>query len=67
MQLQQNVSLYPYNTFHIHATAKYFAAFTTLNELQEALDIFYIKQYQAIATEHASCLVAAAIFYLQKI
>jgi UDP-N-acetylmuramate dehydrogenase len=41
MQLQQNVSLYPYNTFHIHATAKYFAAFTTLTELQEALDIFY--------------------------
>src|SRR3982751_1023949 len=41
MQLQQNVSLYPYNTFHIHATAKYFAAFTSLNELQEALDSFY--------------------------
>jgi UDP-N-acetylmuramate dehydrogenase len=44
MQLQQNVSLYPYNTFHIHATAKYFAAFTTLDELQEALDIFYKQQ-----------------------
>ncbi|TKK67734.1 UDP-N-acetylmuramate dehydrogenase [Ilyomonas limi] len=44
MQLQQNVSLYPYNTFHIHATAKYFAAFTTLDELQEALDFFYKQQ-----------------------
>src|SRR5690349_2412856 len=43
MQLQQNVSLYPYNTFHIHAKAKYFAAFTTLEELQEALHIFYSK------------------------
>lgn len=41
MQLQQNVSLYPYNTFHIHATAKYFAAFHSLNALQEALDVFY--------------------------
>ena len=44
MQLQQNVSLYPYNTFHIQATAKYFAAFTTLDELQEALDFFYTQQ-----------------------
>ncbi len=41
MQLQQDVSLYPYNTFHIHATAKYFAAFTTLEELREVLDNFY--------------------------
>jgi len=40
MQLQQNVSLYPYNTFHIRATAKYFAAFSTLDELEEALTIF---------------------------
>src|SRR3954464_5752178 len=44
MQLQQQVSLYPYNTFHLNATAKYFAAFTSLRELQEALDIFH-SQY----------------------
>lgn len=44
MQLQQHVTLYPYNTFHIHATARYFAAFTTLDELQEALDIFQTQQ-----------------------
>jgi UDP-N-acetylmuramate dehydrogenase len=43
MQLQQNISLYPYNTFHIQATAKYFAAFTSLQELQEALDIYHTQ------------------------
>src|SRR5437764_8022644 len=43
MQLQQHVSLYPYNTFHINATAKYFAVFTSLRELQEALDIYHIQ------------------------
>lgn len=44
MQLQQQVSLYPYNTFHIQATAKYFAPFSTVDELQEALGIFYKHQ-----------------------
>jgi UDP-N-acetylmuramate dehydrogenase len=43
MQLQQHVSLYPYNTFHIHATARYFAVFTSLHELQEALNIYHTQ------------------------
>lgn len=35
MQLQQNVSLKTYNTFGIDASAKYFAAFASVNELKE--------------------------------
>ncbi|MGI8637157.1 MAG: FAD-binding protein, partial [Segetibacter sp.] len=35
MQIQQNISLKPYNTFSIDATARYFAKFTCLNDLQE--------------------------------
>ena len=35
MQIQENVSLKPYNTFGINSTAKYFAKFTSLTELNE--------------------------------
>ncbi|MBV9987212.1 MAG: UDP-N-acetylmuramate dehydrogenase [Chitinophagaceae bacterium] len=35
MQLQQNISLLPYNTFGIEAYARWFAAFSSLEELQE--------------------------------
>ncbi len=35
MQLQENISLRPYNTFGIEAKARYFAPFTTLSELEE--------------------------------
>jgi len=35
MQIQENVSLKPYNSFGIDATAKYFARFTDLDELEE--------------------------------
>jgi UDP-N-acetylmuramate dehydrogenase len=38
MQIQQNISLKPYNTFGIDATAKYFAKFTSTSELAELLD-----------------------------
>ncbi len=55
MQLQQNVSLYPYNTFRIHATAKYFASFATLDQLQEALDIFNTQQ--PAGTQHNRLLL----------
>ncbi|RPD50628.1 UDP-N-acetylmuramate dehydrogenase [Paracnuella aquatica] len=34
MQLHENISLKPYNTFGIDATARYFAAFTSINELE---------------------------------
>src|SRR3569623_733158 len=37
MQIQQNISLKPYNTFNITAAAKYFAAFSSADELAELL------------------------------
>ena len=37
MQLKENVSLKPYNTFGINVSAKYFANFTSLDELKELL------------------------------
>lgn len=55
MQLQQQVSLYPYNTFHIQATARYFAAFTTLEELREALGTFYSND--SYSTQHTMLLL----------
>src|SRR5690348_13256326 len=38
MQIQQNISLKPYNTFSINATAKYFSSFSSVDELEELLD-----------------------------
>ncbi|WP_276482180.1 UDP-N-acetylmuramate dehydrogenase [Paraflavitalea pollutisoli] len=38
MQLQENVSLRPYNTMGIDARARYFAPFDTLEALQQLLD-----------------------------
>ena len=35
MKIQENVSLKPFNTFGIHANAKYFAAFADTNVLEE--------------------------------
>ena len=35
MQIQENISLKPYNTFGINATARYFAKFASLPELNE--------------------------------
>lgn len=37
MQIQENISLRPYNTFGINATAMYFAKFTSVPELGELL------------------------------
>lgn len=37
MNLEQNISLKPYNTFGINAKAKYFAPFENLTELEELL------------------------------
>jgi UDP-N-acetylmuramate dehydrogenase len=39
MQLTENISLKPYNTFGIHIMAKYFAAFTNVAELAELFGI----------------------------
>ena len=38
MQIQENISLKPYNTFGIDAKAKYFAAFGDVDELEETLN-----------------------------
>lgn len=38
MLFQENISLQPYNSFHIDAQAKYFASFSTISEMQEILD-----------------------------
>ena len=37
MNIQENISLKPYNTFGIDAKAKYFSSFATINDLQEIL------------------------------
>jgi UDP-N-acetylmuramate dehydrogenase len=39
MQLQENHSLKSYNTFGIDARAKYFSSFSSVEELQEAIDL----------------------------
>ena len=38
MQIQENISLKPYNTFGIDVTAQYFSSFTTINELEALLE-----------------------------
>jgi UDP-N-acetylmuramate dehydrogenase len=38
MQVQQNISLKKYNTFNIDVTAKYFAAFNTVEKINELLE-----------------------------
>ena len=59
MNLQENISLKPYNTFGIEAKAKYLAAFESLPELEELHD--YKLQTLNLF------LAAAAISYLRKI
>ncbi len=39
MQIQENISLRPYNTFGIDATARYFASFTGIEELEETVTL----------------------------
>ena len=38
MNLQQNISLKPYNTFGINSRAKYFSTFSSIEDLKEILD-----------------------------
>src|SRR5580765_2299167 len=40
MQVQENISLKPYNTFGIDAKAKLFSSFRNTNELREYIDEF---------------------------
>ncbi|TDH29100.1 UDP-N-acetylmuramate dehydrogenase [Segetibacter sp. 3557_3] len=39
MQIQENISLKPYNTFGINATAKHFAPFADVDQLNQLLDL----------------------------
>lgn len=39
MQIRENISLRPYNTFGIDATARYFASFTGIEELEETVTL----------------------------
>lgn len=43
MQIQQNISLRPYNTFGIDAYAKYFAKFTSLTDLEQLFDAPFLQ------------------------
>jgi len=47
MQIKENVSLKPYNTFHINVSAKYFAEFASVDELKELL-----TNYKPQTTNH---------------
>jgi UDP-N-acetylmuramate dehydrogenase len=38
MNIQQNISLKPYNTFGIDVQAKYFASFQSIDELKEFIN-----------------------------
>jgi UDP-N-acetylmuramate dehydrogenase len=42
MQIQQNVSLKPYNTFRINSAARYFTKFTSVEDVEELFS-FYTK------------------------
>ncbi len=39
MNIQQNISLQPYNTLHVDVRAKYFSAFSSTDELEELLNL----------------------------
>jgi len=47
MEILKDISLRPYNTFHINAKAKYFSPFSNTDELEEALD-FGIKHLKLV-------------------
>lgn len=47
MQFQENISLRPYNTFHIDAKARYFTPFRSVSELRDALTGFDQLRYSA--------------------
>jgi UDP-N-acetylmuramate dehydrogenase len=45
MQIRKNISLRPYNTFGINATARYLALFQTQEELEEIVASSHYRQY----------------------
>jgi UDP-N-acetylmuramate dehydrogenase len=44
MTISENISLRPYNTFHVHAMARYFAQFTNADELMALLEVVNAKR-----------------------
>jgi UDP-N-acetylmuramate dehydrogenase len=47
MQIDQNISLKPYNTFGIHVTAKHFAKFTSVDDLAELFTSRFLREKEA--------------------
>ena len=45
MQIRENISLRPYNTFGIDVIARYFASFSSLDEMQELLHLQLTTHY----------------------
>ena len=60
MNLQENISLRPYNTFGIDVRARYFASFESLTELEEALN------YKLQTTNHKLVLGGGSNILLTK-
>jgi UDP-N-acetylmuramate dehydrogenase len=46
MQIQENISLTPYNTFGIHVKARFFSSFSSLDELLELIKSQSINNYR---------------------
>jgi len=60
MNIQQNISLKPYNTFGIECEARYFVSVHTIEELQEALALpKYLKNSYSAA--EATCYLQALL------
>ena len=51
MQIQQNVSLKPFNTFGINAFAKYFATFNSVKDLEEIITSQNTSSHQLTTTK----------------
>lgn len=48
MQIQQNISLKPYNTFGIDVSARYFSTFTSVEELAELISFSLSQKYEPL-------------------
>ncbi len=44
MKIEQNISLKPYNTFGINVLAKYFATFSSIQDLQEIIETSFVRK-----------------------
>lgn len=62
MLIQQNINLLPYNTFHIEAFARYFAAVHNVDELQELLQAKAAQQQPVLVLGGGSNLLFTSDF-----